>query len=88
MRCECATAARRAEEVRVMTEPMLPHLEDELARLRRLRDIALAILQEEGSSREEKLQAIEHAFEGESAFQAGRDEDAEAEEVRDRERLS
>jgi hypothetical protein len=67
---------------------MLPHLEDELARLRRLRDITLVILQGEGPSREEKLQAIEHAFESEPAFRGERDEDAEAEEARDRERLS
>lgn len=65
-----------------MSDPVLRHLEDELGRLRRLRDTTLAILQHEEASREEKLQAIERAF------QAERDEDEEAEEVRDRERLS
>lgn len=65
-----------------MVDPALRHLEEELARLRRLRDATLAILLREELSRDEKLQAIEHAFQGE------RDEDGEAEEARDRERLS
>jgi hypothetical protein len=51
-------------------------------------DTTLAILRREGSSREEKLRAIERAFEAEPAMQGERDEDAEAEEARDRERLS
>jgi hypothetical protein len=69
-------------------DPLTRNLMDELARLRRLRDTMLAILQREGSSREEKLQAIERAFQGEPATQGERDEDAETEEARDRERLS
>lgn len=71
-----------------MTDPLLRNQRDELARLRRLRDTTVAILRREGSSREEKLQAIERAFQGEPATQGERDEDAEAEEARDRERLS
>jgi hypothetical protein len=63
-------------------DPALRHLEDELARLRRLRDATLAILRHDESSRDEKLRAIERAFQGE------RDEDEEAEEAGDRERLS
>jgi hypothetical protein len=70
-----------------MVDPTLRQLEDELARLRQLRDAALTILRREGLSDEEKLHAIERTLlnrrdEGE------RDEDAEAEEARDRERLS
>jgi hypothetical protein len=65
-----------------MVDPALRHPEDELARLRRLRDATLAILRHEESSGDEKLQAIERAFQGE------RDEDEEAEEAGDRERLS
>jgi hypothetical protein len=69
-------------------DPLTRNLMDELARLRRLRDATLAILRREGPSREEKLQAIERAFQGEPAIQGERDEDAETEEARDRERLS
>jgi hypothetical protein len=65
-----------------MTDPVLRHLEDELARLRQLRDTVVTILQRDTLSREDKLRAIEHAIEGE------RDEDEEAEEAADRERLS
>jgi hypothetical protein len=65
-----------------MMDPEMRHLEDELTRLRQLRDATLDILRHEGPSPEEKLLAIERAFAGE------RDEDAEAEETRDRERLS
>lgn len=65
-----------------MTDPVLRHLEDELARLRRLRDATLEILRRQELSREEKLRAIEQAFQGE------RNEDEEAEEAGDRERLS
>jgi hypothetical protein len=71
-----------------MTDPLTGSLKDELARLRRLRDTTLAILRREGPSREEKLQAIERAFQGEPVIQGERDEDSEAEEARDRERLS
>jgi hypothetical protein len=65
-----------------MTDPVLRHLEDELARLRRLRDATLEILRRQELSREEKLRGIEQAFQGE------RNEDEEAEEAGDRERLS
>lgn len=62
--------------------------ENELARLRRLRDATVAILQRKQLDREEKLQSIERAFQDEPAVQDERDDDAEAEEARDRERLS
>jgi hypothetical protein len=65
-----------------MTDPVLRHLEDELARLRRLRDTMITILRRDTLSREERLRAIEQAIESE------RDEDEEAEEAADRERLS
>ena len=65
-----------------MTDQALRQLEDELTRLRGLRDATLTILRQDGLSREEKLLAIERAFHGE------RDEDEEAEELGDRERLS
>ena len=65
-----------------MVDPALQRLEEELARLRRLRDATVAILRHVESTRDEKLQAIERAFQGE------RDEDEEAEEAGDRERLS
>lgn len=65
-----------------MSDPVLRHLEDELARLRRLRDATLAILRREGLGPDEKLHAVERAFQGE------RDEDEDAEETADRERLS
>jgi hypothetical protein len=71
-----------------MTEPVRRRLEDELARLRRLRDTTLAILQREEFDGEQKLQAIERALQNERTFQGERDEDEEAEEARDRERLS
>jgi glycosyltransferase A (GT-A) superfamily protein (DUF2064 family) len=84
-----AKGARRVvEEVRGMSEPMRRQLEDELARLRRLRDTTLAILQREEFYEERKLQAIERALQDERMFQGERDEDEEAEEARDRERLS
>lgn len=73
------------EETREMTNQAAQHLEDELARRRRLRNATLTILRREGLSHEEKLHAIEQAF------QDQRDEgeqDADAEEARDRERLS
>jgi len=79
--CERPHAASR-RRLRGMTDPLLRHLEDELVRLRRLRDTTLAILRREGLSPEERLLGIEHAFQDE------RDEDEEAEEARDRERLS
>jgi hypothetical protein len=84
-----AKGARRVfEEVREMTEPVRRQLEDELARLRRLRDTTLAILQREEFDGERKLQAIERALQDERTVQGERDEDEEAEEARDRERLS
>lgn len=66
----------------MLTDRLLRQVEDELDRLRRLREMTLAILRRTGPSPEEKLKAIEATFRDE------RDEDEEAEEVRDRERLS
>jgi hypothetical protein len=65
-----------------MTDPLLRALEDELGRLRRLRDAVLDVLADPTISRDDKLGRIEATFLGE------RDENGEAEEVRDRERLS
>jgi hypothetical protein len=65
-----------------MTDPLLRALEDELRRLRRLRGAVLEVLADPTLSREDKLGRIEVAFLSE------RDESEEAEEVRDRERLS
>ena len=65
-----------------MTDPLIRALEDELTRLRRLREAVLDALADPGLSREDRLGRIEEAFLGE------RDENEEAEEVRDRERLS
>jgi len=65
-----------------MTDPLLRQLEDELARLRHLRDATLAILQDSKLDPGAKLQALERAFQGE------RDDEEEAEEAKARERLS
>lgn len=65
-----------------MTDPLLRRLEEELERLRRLRDRTLAVLRTEGPGPAEKLREIE------AAFREERDPDKEAEELRDRERLS
>lgn len=65
-----------------MTDPLLRALEDELARLRRLRNEVLAVLADPTLGAPEKLRRIERVFGRE------RDEDEEAEELRDRERLS
>ena len=70
-----------------MTEPLPRKLTDELIRLRRLRDTVLAILRREGVSQEAKLQALDRAL-GTERDPGERDEDAEAEEALDRERLS
>ena len=70
-----------------MTKRVSGRSEDELARLRRLRDATLTILRGEGLSHEEKLHAIERAFQH-GHDEGERDEDAEMEEARDRERLS
>ena len=64
-----------------MTDPLL-QLEQELAHLRHMRDEVLEILHQDRLTREAKLRAIEQLFEAE------RDEDEEAEALRDRERLS
>jgi hypothetical protein len=69
-------------EVSRMTDSLLQALEDELDRLRRLREAVLEVLANASLNRENKLDAIEHIF------QAERDEDEESEELRDRERLS
>jgi hypothetical protein len=65
-----------------MTDPLLRALEDELERLRRLRGAVLEVLADTALSRDAKLGRIE------AAFLSERDENEEAEEVRDRERLS
>jgi hypothetical protein len=65
-----------------MTDSLLRALEDELDRLRRLREAVLEVLVNASLNRENKLDVIEHIF------QAERDEDEESEELRDRERLS
>ncbi len=65
-----------------MTDPLLRALEQEVIHLRHMRDAVLEILREERLAREAKLRAIEQVF------QAERDEDEEAEALRDRERLS
>ena len=65
-----------------MTDPLLRALEDELGRLRRLRDAVLDVLADPTISRDDKLGRIE------ATFRSERDENGEAEEVRDRERLS
>jgi hypothetical protein len=65
-----------------MTDPLLRALEGELGRLRRLREAVLEVLAGPTLSREDKLGRIE------ATFLSERDENGEAEEVRDRERLS
>jgi hypothetical protein len=65
-----------------MTDPLLRALEEELARLRRLREAVLEVLTAPNLSREDKLGRIE------AVFLSERDENEEAEEVRDRERFS
>jgi hypothetical protein len=65
-----------------MTDPLLRALEDELGRLRRLREAVLEVLADPTIRREDKLARIE------ATFLSERDENGEAEEVRDRERMS
>ena len=65
-----------------MTDPLLRDLEHELAHLRYLRDAVLGILDDQQLAPTAKLEAIEHVLQSE------RDQDEEAEETRDRERLS
>jgi hypothetical protein len=65
-----------------MTDPLLRGLEYELTHLRDLRDTLLGILKDTQLPPTAKLEAIEAALQGE------RDQDEEAEETRDRERLS
>jgi hypothetical protein len=65
-----------------MTDPLLRALEDELGRLRQLREAVLEVLANSRLSPDDKVSAIERVF------QAERDEEDESEEVRDRERLS
>lgn len=65
-----------------MTDPLLRALEEEVGHLRRLRAAVLEILSDERLARESKLRSIEQVF------QAEHDEEEEAEELRDRERLS
>jgi hypothetical protein len=65
-----------------MTDPLFRALEQEISHLRQLRQTVLDILSDDRTTREEKLRAIEDAFEAEH------DLDEEMEEIRDRERLS
>ncbi len=65
-----------------MTDPLLRGLEHELTHLRYLRDTVLGILRDEQLAPTAKLQAIERLLKSE------RDQEEEAEETRDRERLS
>jgi hypothetical protein len=65
-----------------MTDPLLRGLEHELTRLRHLRDAVLGILNDQQLPPTAKLEAIERVW------QAERDQDEDAEEIRDRERLS
>ncbi len=65
-----------------MTDPLLRGLEHELTHLRSLRDTVLGILKDDQLAPAAKLRAIE------DVLQSERDQDEEAEETRDRERLS
>lgn len=65
-----------------MTDPLLRALEEELGHLRELRGAVLQVLGDSSLSPEDKIGAIERAF------QTERDQDEESEEARDRERLS
>lgn len=65
-----------------MADPLFRALENEVARLRQLRQSVLDVLLDDQLTREDKLGAIERAFEDEH------DTDEEMEEIRDRERLS
>jgi hypothetical protein len=65
-----------------MTDPLFRILEQEVTHLRQLRATVLNIMLDERLSTDEKLRAIERAFEAEH------DPDEDLEEVRDRERLS
>jgi hypothetical protein len=66
----------------------MPDTDDELLRLRRFRDRIQAILAQTALAAEDKLQAIEAASDVEWLHPPEPDEDEEAEEARDRERLS
>lgn len=72
----------------------MPNPDDELVRLRRLRESTLAVLRRTELTPEHKLRAIERALEDAGTVQSRpapegvADEEAEAEEARDRERLS
>jgi hypothetical protein len=70
------------KEVTPMTDPLLRALEEEVGHLRHLRAAVLEILGNEGLNIEGKLRSIEQVFD------ADRDEEEEAEELRDRERIS
>jgi len=65
-----------------MTDPLLRGLEHDLNCLRYHRDTVLGILRDEQLAPTAKLQAIERLLKSE------RDQEEEAEETRDRERLS
>lgn len=65
-----------------MTDPLFRALEQEVVHLRQLREAVLNIMLDDRLGTDEKLRAIERAFEPEH------DPDEDLEEVRDRERLS
>ena len=65
-----------------MSDPLLRALENELDHLRQLRQGVLDALADSRLSAQDKVSAIERAF------QAERDQDEENEEARDRDRLS
>lgn len=65
-----------------MSDLLFRALEQEVAHLRQLREMVLGVLLDDGLAREDKLAAIERAFESEY------DTDEEMEAIRDKERLS
>lgn len=65
-----------------MTDPLFRALEQEVAHLRQLREAVLDVLRDDQLTQDDRLRAIERAFESEH------DTDEDLEEIRDRERLS
>jgi hypothetical protein len=71
-----------------MADPMWRNPEEELVRLRQLRDAVSLTLRDAGLSPDAKLRAIERTFQDAYAPPLAPDEDELAEEERDRERIS
>jgi hypothetical protein len=65
-----------------MSDLLFRALEQEVAHLRQLREVVLGVLLDDRLAGEEKLRAIERAFESEH------DTDEDLEAIRDKERLS